>query len=258
MISHWGRPTWLALVLCGMLSSQSWAQVADSAKVPPPDTLVARKAPPSRLVESLRELGDKQAETDSLREARKLARRDTLGKQWPIPGRATRLSLLLPGLGQIYNAGLGRSDVTTTSKIVNVAKVPIIYGVIGLMVGLGISNDEKYSEYRQAYIERNDARTRGIPLYDKFRNTIPFDNGLVLQRDFYRRSRDQAYFWGIVFYAMNGIEAYVAAHLRRFDVSENLSLQLQPSAIPLPTDPSRMSFGGTLTLTLGHRTARGK
>jgi hypothetical protein len=239
-----------------MLSSQSWAQVADSAKVPPPDTLVARKAPPSRLVESLRDLGDKQAETDSLREARKLARRDTLGKQWPIPGRATRLSLLLPGLGQIYNAGLGRSDVTTTSKIVNVAKVPIIYGVIGLMVGLGISNDNNYNIFRQAYIQRIDARTRKVDIYDNYPRAS--DNGLLQARDFYRRSRDQAYFWGIVFYAMNGIEAYVAAHLRRFDVSDNLSLQLQPSAIPLPADPSRMSFGGTLTLTLGHRPARGK
>jgi Family of unknown function (DUF5683) len=146
--------------------------------------------------------------------------------------------------------------VTTTSKLVNVAKVPIIYGVIGLMIGLGISNDNKYNTFREAYIQRVDANTRQVDPYDAYPRAS--DNGLVQARDFYRRSRDQAYFWGIVFYAMNGIEAYVAAHLRRFDVSDNLSLQLQPSATPLPMAPSQMSFGGTLTLTLGHRPARGR
>ncbi len=207
------------------------------------------------------ELGAEQRLADSLRAERIRAHKDTIYKQWPIPGRATRLSLLVPGLGQIYNAGWGRKGVSTVSKWWHTAKVPLIYGLMGFTIYLAIQNDNRYQFFRQAYIDRvyNRSIPDSLPNRTLLLRPEPFPNasdiGIRNARDLTRRSRDQAIFWTVVVYALNGIEAYVSAHLRTFDVSDNLSLRVTPTFDLRPPNAFSpepgLNVGARLSLSFG-------
>jgi len=131
--------------------------------------------------------------------------------------RAAIYSAALPGLGQAYNRKYW--------------KIPIIYagfGVIGYFVW---DNTVNFSLYREAYV------------YKANNETYPIDNPLVdrydltqLQRgmDFYRRNRDLSYIIGAVWYVANILEAYVDAHFFDYDISEDLTLRVSPSAVAIP------------------------
>lgn len=228
---------------------------ADSTRAPADS---ARRAP-TRPWRSMAELGAEQRLADSLRAERIRAQRDTIYKQWPIPGRATRLSLLVPGLGQIYNAGWGRPNVSTVSKWWHTAKVPVIYGLMGFTIYLAIQNDNRYQFFRQAYIDRVYNESLPDSLRGLMARFEPFPNastrGIQNARDLTRRSRDQAIFWTVVVYALNGIEAYVSAHLRTFDVSDNLSLRVTPTIDLRPPSAFNpepgLNIGARLSLSFG-------
>jgi hypothetical protein len=53
--------------------------------------------------------------------------------------------------------------------------------------------------------------------------------GLVRIKDNFRRNRELSIIGGVVLHAVNIIDAYVDAKFFRFDISENLSLQIRPS-----------------------------
>jgi len=126
------------------------------------------------------------------------------------PTTATLLSLALPGLGQCYNKKYW--------------KVPIIYaGFAGLTYGV-IFNQGEYSRFKKAYSYRVDADSATI---DEF-NGIISDVELLSNVDYYRRNRDLCYIGIGLLYIMNLIDATVDAHLYDFDVSDNLSLRVQP------------------------------
>ncbi len=196
---------------------------------------------------------DPRAERKALRDSLRQLRRDSLALAWPIPGRATRMSVLLPGLGQFYNAGLGRPNVTTSSKLFHLAKIPVIYGLMGLTVSLALSNDSKFQRFKSSYIAKinNAAIPDTVP--NRAALLLPDDfptasaDAVRLQRDFFRRSRDQAVFWTVVIYALNGVEAFVSAHLRSFDVSDNLSLHVSPAVDLRP--PSALDLSPQLQLS---------
>jgi hypothetical protein len=50
--------------------------------------------------------------------------------------------------------------------------------------------------------------------------------GLRFQRDFYRKNVERAYIGLIAVHALSALEAYVACHLKSFDISDDLSFQL--------------------------------
>ena len=131
---------------------------------------------------------------------------------WPKPGRAARLSLLLPGLGQIYNRRYW--------------KVPLVYGAIGAVGYFALNNHQQYLDYKSAYQNRTD----NDPATTDLQFPTLSDENVRLTRDNFRRNRDFNIILMTIFYALNSVEAYVDAHLRGFTVSDNLSLKVLPAA----------------------------
>jgi len=122
--------------------------------------------------------------------------------------KAAIMSACLPGLGQIYNH--------------KVWKVPIIYAALGGLTYGFIQNNKQYNYYRKNLIALNDGDS-------STNNTTPLtQHGLVAQKNSYRRYRDLCIIGGVVVYVLNIIDANVDAHLRTFDVSDDLSLRIKP------------------------------
>lgn len=128
-----------------------------------------------------------------------VAVRDSL---WPQPRRALRRSLLFPGLGQIYNRSYW--------------KLPFVYGAIGTTVGFAVLNHQRYATANEAYQASTSSTNEAG------------DVNLRADRDYYRRTRDLFFILTALGYALTAVESYVDAHLKHFDVSEDLSLHISP------------------------------
>lgn len=130
--------------------------------------------------------------------------------------KATVLSALLPGGGQIYNR--------------KAWKVPIIYAAFGGLVYLVKFNNDRFKLYENALLLRydNDPATN-----DEFQNIYSEDNLRSLS-DFYRRNRDLSVVGITLVYVLNIIDAHVDAHLFSFNVDDNLSLNWSPVFNPSP------------------------
>lgn len=134
-------------------------------------------------------------------------------KQIHSAKKAALLSVAFPGAGQIYNKKYW--------------KLPIIYaGAAGLIYSLQF-NQSRYVKYRNAYKYRidNDATT-----VDGYVGIYSDDNLNTLQK-YYHRYRDLTIIGFAALYALNIIDASVDAHLFTFNVSDDLSLNIQPTLI---------------------------
>jgi len=122
--------------------------------------------------------------------------------------KATIMSACLPGLGQIYNHKYW--------------KAPVIYAALGGLGYWGVTNQKKYRYYSDnlRYANDDDLNTTNATLYN--------NDQLIAQKRYYRKFRDMSIMLGALVYAINIIDANVDAHLRTFDVSDDLSLQLKP------------------------------
>jgi hypothetical protein len=155
---------------------------------------------------------------------------DTLKKKTPykiIPRTATIRSLILPSWGQYYNRQYW--------------KMPVVYGgfaAIGVVIAF---NDVRYQKYLNTY-ERDFFIKDADGVYTRNSNkeatvyeeslgvnrTYSFEQ-IKVRKDFFRRNRDYAYIGLIVMWAFNIVDANVSAHLKTFDVSDDISMKIQPS-----------------------------
>lgn len=141
---------------------------------------------------------------DSLR-AKKEVKKAIYGKA----RTAAILSAVVPGAGQAYNKDYW--------------KMPLVYAALGGLGYWAYNNNKEYKYYS------NNLRA----MYDDDPNTINTsqykDAGqLITQKNQYKKSRDLALILCGVAYALNIIDANVSAHLKTFDVSDDLSLQFKP------------------------------
>ncbi|MFA6945220.1 MAG: DUF5683 domain-containing protein [Pedobacter sp.] len=152
-----------------------------------------------------------------------------------MPRRAAMKSLMLPGLGQIYNKRWW--------------KVPLVYGGflgIGLVFEFNQRNYKVFLKEAQ-FRELNPGKTQN-PLYSGYTN-----EGIIAIKDAYRRDRDLSVLAGLGFYAITIIDAYVDAKFFRFDISDELSLQVKPSVsqtMPVHTSAFSPAVGLKLKLSL--------
>jgi len=125
-----------------------------------------------------------------------------------IPKRAGLYSAILPGAGQVY-----------TKKY---WKAPIIYaGLITSAYYIKESHD-LYDLYKQTYLNR----LAGTPT-DEFSTTYT-DADLRTLTEHYRRNREISALLFTLTYVLNIVDASVSAHLFNYDVSEDISLHIQP------------------------------
>jgi hypothetical protein len=152
------------------------------------------------------------------------------------PKKASIYAALFPGLGQIYNKKYW--------------KLPIVYGgYVGLIYIFGWNNNN-YNDYAQAY--RTIApysSTANMPAADKqylidfIKNpSINLDNpshftyavtSLKSGKDFFRRNRDLTIIAIAALHILSIIDASVDANLFDFDISNDLTLKVQPAPIDL-------------------------
>ena len=135
------------------------------------------------------------------------------GKFQPNPKKAGLYSAILPGLGQFYNRQYW--------------KVPVIYVGLGVASYFFIDNYNNYQSYRKAYVGRINN-----PYYtDKYVNIYTTDQLNQLQNDYNKYLDLTALLTGIG-YTLQVIEAMTGAHLKNFDISRDLSMQMHPIAGP--------------------------
>ena len=124
------------------------------------------------------------------------------------PGRATIYSILLPGLGQIYNKEYW--------------KIPIYWGAMAVSAHLYADNNAQYLRYKNLHNRIT---------VDKITNDRIDANGAVYQRDYWRRMRD----WSLVAlagsYLLNIIDANVFAYMMDFEVTDDLSMRVEPTVL---------------------------
>ncbi len=128
------------------------------------------------------------------------------------PAKAAFYSAVIPGLGQIYNKRYW--------------KVPLVYAALGTSIYAYNFNQKNYNRYRDAYKRRlagfND---------DEFQNLITNDDRLIDGQNFYKKNRDLSMVFIIGFYILNIIDANVDAHLKQYNVGDDLSFSpiLEPN-----------------------------
>ncbi|MFP8488559.1 DUF5683 domain-containing protein [Gracilimonas sp. Q87] len=138
---------------------------------------------------------------------------DSSSVEFPDPKKVLKQSLMIPGWGQVTNK--------------QIWKVPIVYGLLGGLTYYSIQLHSDYKDYRAAYYNLNpntpdDLRFGPTPGYIPQNSSL---EALRQNRNFYRNRRDLVYVFIGLSYALNAIDAYVFAHLRSFDVSDDLSLR---------------------------------
>ena len=132
--------------------------------------------------------------------------------------KATTLSIICPGAGQIYNKSYW--------------KVPIVIGGMASMVYVIDWNNRGFQRFKKAYALRADfdANPGNYPdgvSHDEFKGRYSATY-LKNLRDAYRRNRDLSIILTAAVYAFQAIDAHVDAHLKDFDVSDDLTVDLQP------------------------------
>jgi hypothetical protein len=149
------------------------------------------------------------------------------------PRIATRRSAILPGWGQAYNKQYW--------------KIPLAYGIIAIPVGTFIFNNNYYKKMKFAY-EARYKEAQGdpsdVPYIDPELVRLPM-NDLLNYRNAYRRDRDYSVLFFLLAWGFQVLDATVFAHLKDFDVSNNLSMQMRPQL-----DPITRSSGFTLSFQL--------
>ncbi len=143
-------------------------------------------------------------------------KQDTIPKKHS-PKLAAKLSIILPGLGQVYNKKYW--------------KIPIIYAGIGTLGYLSYRQNIHYNNFKNAYKELSTTNPNG---YYYMYNTTFTLSGLDAGKNYYRRNRDFYIILTAGVYVLNILDAAVDAHLFDFDVSDNIAIQINPSYIYLP------------------------
>jgi hypothetical protein len=137
------------------------------------------------------------------------------------PRKAAMYSAVFPGMGQIYNRKYW--------------KVPIVYAGMGALVYSAIWNGRQYRHYFDKYKFMTD-------------NEPPLDEweGQSLRevewyKDAHLRYRNLFIIISVGFYALQIVDANVDAHLIDYDISEDLSLTVDPAMLQ-PSD-NTATFG---------------
>ncbi len=154
-------------------------------------------------------------------------------KEAHSPHKATIYSMVLPGLGQIYNKQWW--------------KVPIVYGgLIGTYIAADW-NHKTYKKYQGAFVDYTqqleyEAGNGEPPVTERWKDVILRDvsqftesekewlrTTLKNKKDNYKRDRDFMYIIMAGVYVLNMIDATVSAHFLNFDINDDLTMKIQPN-----------------------------
>ena len=144
--------------------------------------------------------------------------------------KAVWLGVIFPGAGQMYNRSYW--------------KLPIVYGAfMGCAYAINWTNN-RYTNYKTAYIDLYNDIQAGTVTEDPSKSYIAvipngydlsrvggastWQNTLKNQQSIYRRYRDYSILATVLVYALSLIDAYVDAQLFDYDISPDLTLNVEP------------------------------
>lgn len=148
----------------------------------------------------------------------------------PDPVKAVWMGTLFPGLGQIYNRSYW--------------KLPIVYGgLMGCTYAI-IYTDNQYQSYKEAYrsiyydIQHSSVSNSPDKPYiailpdgytiDRMGGVSAYQKRLYEWQNTTRRYRDLSIAATVIVYALTLVDAYVDAQLFDFDISPDLTLNVNP------------------------------
>ena len=144
--------------------------------------------------------------------------------------KASTLSFVCPGAGQIYNGSYW--------------KVPIVVAGMASMVYVIDWNQRGYVRFKTAY----DLATDGD---DSTVGEFPYTSEESLRsiKNAYRRNRDLAIIGTVAVYLIQVADAHIDAHMQAYDISDNLSMKIEP-CITQSATPNGISNNFGLNLTM--------
>ncbi|MEO5905877.1 MAG: DUF5683 domain-containing protein, partial [Saprospiraceae bacterium] len=146
------------------------------------------------------------------------------------PGKAMLFSLVVPGAGQIYNKSYLR--------------VPFVWGAVGGVGYLMYHRTKEYKCLRDAYIALVDDEPIIHDAYctDQIPGIENVTDPARLRpiRDKANNQRQLAIIGFTVVWLLNGVDAFVDAHLKEFDIDEDLSIDIGPKMDDDPNAPMRV------------------
>lgn len=166
--------------------------------------------PPLQPADSIPEVVQKEAEKLVIIDS-------TLRRKNPInplaPSKAAFYSTVFPGLGQIYNKRYW--------------KTPIVWAALGGSIYQYTLNNDNYNQFRTAFKRRQAGFTD-----DDFNGegNFPFLSVSVLenQQERFQEQRDLWLVASIAIYILNIVDANVDAHLKQFNIDNDLSFDFEP------------------------------
>lgn len=154
------------------------------------------------------------------------------------PRIATIRSAILPGWGQATNKKYW--------------KIPIVYAALGTTAYIFVRNVKQFNEAKAAYInatDNNPANDFEIP--QPYYSVKDQPERIRNFRNEVRQNVDYTVLFFIAFWGLNVVDATVDAHLKTFDVSDDLSLQIKPGYSQLAN-----TNGISLVLHIGKKYSR--
>ncbi len=133
------------------------------------------------------------------------------------PKVAATLSAIIPGAGQIYNQKYW--------------KLPIVYGALGYFAYDIYASYKLYTDLSFALVALNKLKQNDSTDFKKVDPIIQRLNVTSVEnyKNRFRRQVDESSLWLLVFWGLNIVDAAVDAHLKSFDVSDNLTLKIHPN-----------------------------
>lgn len=148
---------------------------------------------------------------------------DSTGKRVYEPRKAAILSAIIPGLGQAYNKKYW--------------KIPLAWAAVGIPIYSYIYNRRIYQHIQYALTVANldptDASYQAM--FDKVDPKMQYlverrsTNSLSNYRNEYRKDMDYSILFTLLLWGLNVVDATVDAHLKGFNVNDNLTMQVRPA-----------------------------
>ncbi len=128
---------------------------------------------------------------------------------YPHAGKATMYSLLVPGLGQIYNREYW--------------KLPLYLGAMGFGIHYYSDCARNFERFRSIYKEATENSAA-------YTGPITADQALYY-RNIYRRYRDYALLAIAAVYLLQVMDANVFSYMHNFEVDDDISLRMEPTVM---------------------------
>jgi hypothetical protein len=148
---------------------------------------------------------------------------DSTGERIYEPRKAAILSAILPGLGQTYNRKYW--------------KVPLAWAAVGIPIYTYIDNKNWYhkTQYALSVIAVGPNDPNYQEMLDQVDPKLQYfvvnnkESSLTNYRNEFRKDMDYSILFTLLFWGLNVVDATVDAHLKGFNVNDNLTMQIRPA-----------------------------